>query len=67
MGAHSLGSAVQWFSGYKGKWTGPNYIGFNEVFYAVMINSSITWTNTASVNNYLKLRKCYKVAYWYQT
>ena len=41
MGAHSLGSAVQWNSGYKGKWTGPTLIGFNERFYTNMLSSSI--------------------------
>ena len=49
MGAHSIGGAFPTNSGYNGKWTGPQNQGFSELFYANMINASITWTNNVSI------------------
>ena len=45
MGAHSLGGALQVNSGYQGKWTGKQNIGFNELYYLNMINATNKWTN----------------------
>jgi len=45
MGAHSFGTASASNSGYSGKWTGTQNKGLSEVFYSLMINPSITFTN----------------------
>lgn len=43
MGAHGLGGAHRNFSGYAGKWTGPQSPGFSEAFYMNFINKTSTW------------------------
>jgi hypothetical protein len=48
MGAHSLGGALKVNSGYQGKWTGIQNIGFNELYYLNMINATNKWTNVVS-------------------
>jgi hypothetical protein len=45
MGAHSFGTANVNNSGYSGKWTGPTNVGVSEIFYSLMLNSSVTFTN----------------------
>ena len=45
MGAHSFGGADYFNSGYKGKWTGIRYKGLSEVFYSVMLNSTLSHVN----------------------
>jgi hypothetical protein len=51
MGAHSLGGAKAENSGYRGKWTGPQNVGFSEVYYLNMINATNKWINV--------VRPCY--------
>ena len=48
MGAHSIGGAFPFNSGYSGKWIGKQNQGFSEIFYKNMLDSSITWTNMVS-------------------
>ena len=45
MGAHSLGGAHLSNSGYQGKWSGPQNIGFNELYYLNMVNPRNKWIN----------------------
>jgi len=48
MGAHSIGGAFPFNSGYSGKWTGFQNRGFSEVYYKIMIDPSISWNNVVS-------------------
>jgi Peroxidase len=46
MGAHSFGTALPANSGYNGKWTGQQNKGLSEVFYSMMIDPTVSYTNT---------------------
>jgi len=50
MGAHSFGSVHPFNSGYNGKWTGQQNKGLSEVFYSLMIDPSVTFTNINVAN-----------------
>jgi len=61
MGAHSIGGAFLFNSGYSGKWTGIQNRGFSEIYYKNMINPSLSWTNVVCVKpncNHTYTQKC---------
>jgi hypothetical protein len=54
MGAHSLGGAHLSNSGYQGKWSDPQNVGFNELYYRNMINPRNKWINVVNFRENLK-------------
>jgi Peroxidase len=50
MGAHSFGSVSPANSGYNGKWTGQENKGLSEVFYSIMVDPTVSFTNTDVAN-----------------
>lgn len=45
MGAHNLGSAVVTNSGYDGKWIGSQVGGLSEIFFSLMVNPNVAFSN----------------------
>ena len=48
MGAHTFGGANATFSGYAGMWVIGEAFMFNTKYYEMILDSSITFTNTVS-------------------
>ena len=45
MGAHTLGSMLKENSGFGGVWVVGGSRVFDNKYYSLMIDSSVTWTN----------------------
>jgi len=45
MGAHGFGSVHPEISGFNGKWVGQQNKGLSEIFYSLMVDPSVTFTN----------------------
>ena len=49
MGAHTLGGAEQENSGYQGAWVSGGTSHFNNKYYELILDSSLTFENVVSI------------------